>query len=447
MSHANPVAKSSYFPTWCEPVAAAGRRCSNAVLQVVYKVVQCIAKILSALPCLRPLSQKILSALPIHQVKNPATPEEKTRVLQAIHQLGLSLELKIAAKTDKSFCISPLSIALVLSMAVKAMSEENKTLFLQKMQLENMSNETFQNALFEILYGLEGTVKIANGIALTQLGAKHIDSQYKREIQDQYAGELFSADDNADVGRINRWVSVKTEGLIPNFFSAQDMPNGLMAVLLNAVYFSAKWEKQFAPACQRPFYLPGGNQVQVQMMHIRSSFKFFQGPNFGMVEIPYQISTKKGDPVSFLIFLPHSLDSAAEFSQLESQLTPTYVQHCRAQAQLREIQLAMPKINLEFKETQILEALVEMGFPLQSALPLLGPNLQIGKIIHQSKLVANEKETQAAAATAAAVMLASASSPALVLLFTADRNFAYTIVSGNTVLFQGAIKDETALVK
>ena len=75
---------------------------------------------------------------------------------------------------------------------------------------------------------------------LTKHGGLVAES-YKALLKDKYAAEVFQ---NATLDDVNAWVGRKTEGKIDRILDRLD-PNSA-AVLLNAVYFKAKWASVFS---------------------------------------------------------------------------------------------------------------------------------------------------------------------------------------------------------
>ena len=73
--------------------------------------------------------------------------------------------------------------------------------------------------------------------------------------------------DNNTVKEINEWCNKKTKGLIPDFLN--DIPDDLVSLILNALYFKGTWESPFDTNAtnDKPFYLADGSHQTVHMMH------------------------------------------------------------------------------------------------------------------------------------------------------------------------------------
>jgi hypothetical protein len=107
-------------------------------------------------------------------------------------------------------------------------------------------------------------------------GTGRVDlGQLHRAPSAAYGAEVFR---NAKVDDINGWVARKTEGKITHLMDEID-PND-PAVLLNAVYFKARWQATFSPSATKDedFHLAAAKKIQTPMMHQQAHFAFATGP-------------------------------------------------------------------------------------------------------------------------------------------------------------------------
>lgn len=393
---------------------------------------------------IRPETDAICYLVPPSEIRSVSSIEAKRQVLNAINVLAHKIHVKLSKSHSESICFAPMSITPVLGMVMKAMPDSQRQAFLDSMQLGHLSEPIFHQALMEILLDLskatgeDSSVQFANAIGLSELGKSYINPSYQKEIEECYHAEIFGLDANA-VKQVNEWAAEKTDGMIKNFLSPADIPSDpLVAVLLNAISFSGKWAKEFDPAIPGAFTLAGGAKVQVQMMQTTGLFRVYQGDHFSMVQIPY--ISPEGHHLSQLIFLP---DLAEGLGHLENNLNPDFIATCRNQANFVKIDLTIPKVEINFKEHNFLEILSELGLPLRGQLPLLGPSSELAAIVHQTRLKVDEKGTKGAAVTGAIVVETTSYRPKS--YFTVDHDYAYVIVDGDTILFQGSVKDASAL--
>jgi serine protease inhibitor len=88
-----------------------------------------------------------------------------------------------------------------------------------------------------------------------------IAKSYMELLKDKYAAEVF---EGATLADINAWVSKKTHDKIDKILDKLE-PNSA-AVLLNAVYFKAKWAFTRSLTKDEPFNLSRSEQVAVPTM-------------------------------------------------------------------------------------------------------------------------------------------------------------------------------------
>ncbi len=374
--------------------------------------------------------------------------QNKILVQKSIANFSNQIHQKLAKSSSSSVCFAPLSIVAVLGMVLKAMPQEEKQKFLATMELGQLPEAAVHTALMDILDDLSSasgdlcSIRFANAIAMAD--PSQTDPKYLEEISQQYKGELFPVEGN-DLEKvcatINGWISNKTEKMIPNLLKPTDFPpEPLVAVLLNAMYFSAKWKEEFGEAFNDTFTFASGQQAEVKMMSIEKRLRFHNGGDFKMVEVPYK--SPEGHNLAHILFLPND---PKNLQQLEERLTPEFVKRCRGSGHRQKVDLKMPKIEADIKAENLMAIFREIGLPIDSYLPSLHPAGHVGNFIHQAKLSVDEKGTKGAAATAAIITKECISYPQTT--FHADHDYAYLIVDGDNILFQGNVKDENVLVK
>jgi len=368
--------------------------------------------------------------------------EEKQAVLQAINNCAQQLHRKIAESSATSVCFAPLSIAAVLGMVLKAMPDERKQEFLRAMGLENIPEAKVHAATMQILDDLVSAtgdqckIHFANAVALTPGVGNGIHPSFTETVEGNYRGQIFLME-NLEV--VNKWVAEKTQGKIENFLQAADIPPNLIAILLNAMYFSAKWKDEFGKPFDAPFTFANGNNIPAKMIYQQNTYKLYDGGYFRMLEMPYK--SPEGHELTHVIFLPNE---ARTLSELEGQFTHQFVNECRKQAVSQEVRVTMPKIDVNVKEDRLLSMLQEIGLPLRGALPLISQSAELSKIVHQAMLKVDEKGSEGAAVTGG--LISEKSCPAPSQAFKADHDFAYFIMDKESILFQGNVRDTSALV-
>jgi len=243
-------------------------------------------------------------------------------------------------------------------------------------------------------------------------------------------------------------VSKNTKAMIPKILDSAD-PNAIL-YLANAVYFKADWVSPFRheATSKDKFTRADSTTVDVDMMHTSEWLPYAENGTMLATRLLY-----KGLDASFYVMLPRpgvSLDAARAslqgtgFSALRAQLMDP---------NQREVVLSLPKVNTEFGTT-LNQPLIDMGMPKAfdsnqadfSPMAGLDVPIWIGRVLHRTKVIVDEKGTEAAAATVVE-MTAGAATPGEVQIpeIICDRPYLFAIVDEKTgtMLFVGEVGDPT----
>ena len=286
----------------------------------------------------------------------------------------------------------------------------------------------------------------ANALMLTKRGDL-VAADYAALLRDKYGAEVFR---DAGLDDVNAWVERKTEGKIERILDKLDHP--VAAVILNAVYFKAKWAAVFAKAATTDdaFNLSKQTKISVPTMRRSGGYSLVEQPLYRALRLPYEVGQ-----IGMIIVLPNDvagLDAvgrrfaADEWTQLAGAL--------RVPAVYKPTDLALPRFKASF-DTDLVSAFQVLGmtraFDLKRAdfsgmtgRPASQVPFAIGAIVHRAVIDVMEDGTEAAAATATALVLASAQRPPDEMqVFHVDHPFLFAIVddASGAVLFQGRIVD------
>ncbi len=246
----------------------------------------------------------------------------------------------------------------------------------------------------------------------------------------------FNPDKEKARARINKWVEEQTADRIKNLLQPNNVTTDTKLVLTNAVYFKAKWEREFNPQDTRPlpFTQAEGEIVQTPMMLRKAMMPYYETSGFQAVRIPYA-----GGATSMIVVLPAKgkapVLTANEFSKLRSGLADA------------KVVMRLPRFTLNARVDMIpmLNAL-GMNVPFTNAADFSNMTtkepLKIGAVIHQTFIKVGEKGTEAAAATSVAVVAGSAAPrPEVIKEMFCDRPFLFFITHDPTggILFAGRV--------
>ncbi|KAM9332598.1 uncharacterized protein KZ484_017677 [Pholidichthys leucotaenia] len=305
--------------------------------------------------------------------------------------------------------------------------------FAQQLSELNKPNASYALSVASRLYGEQSYQFVEN---------------FKEQTRKHYNAELETVDfvgkpEEARVN-INSWVEKQTQGKIKDVVPPGVVDSMTRLVLVNAIYFKGKWDKQFKEGSTRkaPFKFSKSNVKEVQMMHQKSKFVLTSIPdiNCKLLEMPY-----KEKELSMLIFLPNEIeDETTGLEKLESSLTyETFMKWTSMGMGEIEVQVGLPKFKLEEKY-DMKEVLIGMG--MVDAFDMakcdfsgMSPanNLVISEVLHKAFVEVNEEGTEAAAATAGIMMMRCL--PQRPVTFIADHPFLFFIRHNpsKSILFAG----------
>ena len=299
----------------------------------------------------------------------------------------------------KNVIVSPLSAYQVLGLTTNGANGQSQEEML--LALENKDLEELNEINSEILKVSKefSTIEIANAI-MTAFTPKEkfvdIALQYESSIE-----PLKS------VTQVNNWCNLKTHGKIPKIMD--QLPPNTVMVLLNALYFKGEWVKEFSEnlTTTRAFYNfnDESKSTQIPMMLAKDNYNYYEDSQQQIIEIPY-----KKDYMSAVIILP---SQSIDINKYISKLDDDTIQKLIKKMSTKEVQLQLPKFELEFDST-LNEILQKMGMVQvfdQSLADLTGmkdeKDIYIGQVLQKTYLKVDEKGSEAAAVTAVVVQTKS----------------------------------------
>nr|XP_019584915.1 PREDICTED: serpin B12 [Rhinolophus sinicus]XP_019584916.1 PREDICTED: serpin B12 [Rhinolophus sinicus] len=245
---------------------------------------------------------------------------------------------------------------------------------------------------------------------------------------------------------INFWVESQSQGKIKELFSKDTINNTTVLVLVNAVYFKAKWEKHFESGntVDAPFSLNENTKKTVKMMNQTGMFRigFIEELKVQILEMPYT----KGKLSMFVLLPSWSADNLKGLEELERNITYEKIVAWSSSENMSEkrVAISFPQFTLE-DGYDLVPILQDMGmtdiFDEKKA-DLTGispnPNLYLSKVVHKTFVEVDENGTQAVGASGAAGSVMSAPSWET---FNADHPFLFFIRHKNTqtILFYGRV--------
>lgn len=333
--------------------------------------------------------------------------------------------------------ISPLSVALALSMAANGAEEDTLSQF-QEVLGGGASIEAINvacRALTIIYRNLTGSTKcsIANSLWVDPEG--QIKDDFVGKCQGIFDAQVFQGElsNPGIVKDLNGWVSDHTNKLIPTIID-QPFEENTALLLVNALYLKNKWQKEFDPLCthQMDFHHAGGSDSQPDyLQHFDTELSYINGEGAQGAVLPYDDGR-----LAFFALLPDLYPDSPDLGEWLSGLdgnSLTRLIDTREDAQF--LRFAMPKFTAEW-QGDLSEALSGMGLedafvPGTADFSKMGSNpdgYYIDQVIHAARIEVNEKGTEAAAATVVAADAGAAAPPPEGIVLVLDRPFLYGII-------------------
>lgn len=357
-----------------------------------------------------------------------------------------NLYKKSADASNGNVVISPYSIATALALISQGAVE--KTFEQIANGLDLPSDRTRISEVFHKLSGRieketePATLHVANKIYVKE--GYQIQNGFKTAAQTKFHSsvEMKNFDDSELVAEsINKWIQSKTNNKIDHLIDPNMIDESTRLLLVNAIYFQAKWRNPFIEQDTRPgnFYVNRQN-VTVQFMRNVGQYKYADlRPELDAtaIEIPYSDSN-----ATFIVVLPNTRDG---LRRLESKLVEYDLIKLSEKLERQQVQITIPRFKIEQK-TDLKNLLKELGFidmfsnkaDFKDLLSDPYDRIQVSDMVHKAFIDVNERGTEASAATGVTWQNFSAR-PLHDIDFIADHPFLFFIRQFDTTLFAGRV--------
>ena len=337
--------------------------------------------------------------------------------------------------------ISPLSVAMVLSMAANGADGETLTQFLEVLgggaDLEELNAAWAQLLLDYRAPGGSTQFNIANSLWKDLNGG--ITADFIGICRGGYGAQLYSADlsDLRIVDDLNGWVSEHTNKMIPEIIS-EPFDKDTELLLVNALYLKNKWLREFDPRSTREmdFHHAGGPDSHPDyLQHFNTTLSYIQGEGAQGTVLPYDDGR-----LAFFVLLPDLYPDSPDLGEWLNGLDAEELSRLiNSREDTLFLRFAMPKFKAEW-QGDLENILPELGLrdafvPGTADFSKMGDNeygYYIDKVIHAAKIEVNEKGTEAAAATVVAAPAGTAEPPREGITLVLNRPFLYGIIDLQT---------------
>jgi serpin B len=385
-----------------------------------------------------------------------STPEARNQFAEGSNRFALDLYGRLREQ-EGNLVVSPVSVATALGMVLAGARGKTEQEIATVLHMADLSLEEAHRAAADLQNDLNGRgnerpfeLSIANRIwieddqklldGFASLMTKHYDADIGRVD--------FIGRPDAAVKQINAWASAATRDKIPTALDRDHINDLTRLLLINAIYFKAKWTIPFKEDYTEPrdFFRTKQDKIQVTTMFGADRFEYTDADTLQILRLPYQ-----GQRLAMMILLTDEIDGLAE---IEAQLSGENLAKW-TQFENRHVAVYLPKFTFT-ADLQLNDALAHLGMPSafdpsradfsgvdgnKASDTSLKEQLFLQHVIHRAVIEVDEEGTEAAATTAVSKTVTSAIEDPI--QFRADHPFLFLIQDKETgaILFMGRVVD------
>ncbi|KAL6744519.1 hypothetical protein Aduo_017445 [Ancylostoma duodenale] len=368
----------------------------------------------------------------------PALTSANSAFLNAETEFGLNVLRQ--SPVSEQLVVSPISVIFALAMVQAGAKGKTKT------QINKViSNGATDDAIVQFYSNLaKDTLKATNGVQTRIANAFFLDKKYAIEkpyedtITQKYSAKVEALDfgkAQQTAEKIDAFVSENTAGKIKNLIT-EDTVRDAFSLIVNAVYFTAKWEHEFSKdsTSNKTFYSTANAKKEIEFLNEYDENRYYaEDADMQVLSLRY-----KDTSYAMNIILPKKrfgLDA------LRKKLNGAGIQKMLSQLQRTYVTISIPKMKIE-TDFKLKKALIAMGITemFSDSADLTGiakdPPLKVSDAAHKAIIEVDEEGTTAAAATVIKIVPLSArlDQP---IKFVADHPFIFVLTKCNNPLFMG----------
>lgn len=378
----------------------------------------------------------------LRQASIGQNPGEVANIAAAANGFALDLFGRLPRGTNLIF--SPLSIFAALAMTCAGARGETAAKMGEILrspghaELGALLGKLTQTREGGHILGLANSLWMRRGLAFLP--------EFLSLLREHYAAQPQLADFTDPPGAcsaINGWVEDRTERRIRDLVKPHvHVKADTLMVLVNAIYFRARWLTEFSPIHTRPadFCVAPQRPVRVPMMHMESAhekFLFSDQGSFKLLRLPYR------GGLSMILALPQEADGV-------DRLDVAAVVRAFGSLSDAHVRIDLPVFRIETAcELRKMLSALGMAIAFDPSADFSGMTadlpVKIGEVVHKAFIDLNEEGTEAAAATAVVADVGAFFDPSKPkwVDFRADHPFLFFIQDwrSKSILFMGRVVD------
>ena len=283
-----------------------------------------------------------------------------------------------------------------------------------------------------------------------------INQEYLDSAKRWYASDIGRVPNDDAKTALNAWAALHTGGLIKE--SGIDVTPDTRLVVQNALLFAARWAKHFnaaATAERQPFTRADGSTSRADLMSRTGRLTFVTGPDWRALRLRYVDgagdsgsaggSAAGSETLAMDVILPRKVSSPIDLPPTTWGEATRRLTAAQTAGTTTNVHLRLPRLNLSSKPTDLTGVVKSLGVRLGFQ-DHIAPDLLVGQIVQQVKLVVAEAGTVAAALTEIKIRTGAPPRPEEPIDFTVDHPYVLRIVdlTSGIALIEAAVLDPAA---
>ena len=338
---------------------------------------------------------------------------------------------------EENWFVSPLSLQIALGMLLNGAQGETAVEICQLLGYdagETAEINAFCKLLLEKLPQIDKKTELALANAIFYNKDENLKKPFRETVGNNYSAYIEGLDfsKKSSVNTVNDWCSKQTKGMVPKVID--DVDPGIMAFLINALYFKSEWQNKFQKGNTSDESFTQENNVvkKVKMMKLEGKvFGYGEGNVYQAVRLPYG-----NGAYAMTVLLPKKGHTVHDITALLATVGLITTNDAA------EVDLWLPRFESKY-HIRLNDVLQEMGMVRSFGygadfLAMFDTPSYVDFVQQDTAIKVDEEGTEAAAVTVISTRKNAASAPQQVT-FHADHPFLYLITESSTgaVLFAG----------
>lgn len=363
------------------------------------------------------------------------------------NQFALNLMREASKDTEGNMVISPLSVAYMLGMLNDGANSTTQQEIIHALCFDRHDTKTINDFFGNLITNAplvdeQVELDIANLLLSNTFIGAEFNGQFAANMKGYYQAGVECMDFSQTyelLGHVNDWCNKHTNGMIPQILDSKEINPSDASILLNSLYFKAKWHYGFEEeyTTLQDFMTADGKKLKVHMMTIISPFDYFEDETVQAIRLPYSDGN-----YSMILLMP--VNESQSLNKLLNTLTAERWKQLTTGMQLENVRLQMPRFeaSTEIDMTLPLMAMgVKAAFNRSNAdfsKMLKDPSIPLflNLMKQKTKMWVDEKGTMASSVTVSTV---TTGKPGAVFLANRPFLFAITERSSNIIFFIGMV--------